>query len=78
MARGHRHGNDVYTTINAKAQKVALDALAGQCGAAVALNPRTGATLVMASSPTYNPNLIEKEFVKIGPPRPRAAAPRRS
>ncbi len=59
-------GNDVYTTINAKAQKVALDALAGQCGAAVALNPRTGATLVMASSPTYNPNLIEKDFVKIG------------
>ena len=40
-------GNDVYTTINAKAQKVALDALAGQCGAAVALNPRTGATLVI-------------------------------
>ena len=59
-------GNDVYTTINAKAQKVALDALAGQCGAAVALNPRTGATLVMASSPTYNPNLVEKDFVKIG------------
>ncbi len=59
-------GNDVYTTINAKAQKVALDALKGQCGAAVALNPRTGATLVMASSPTYDPNLVEKDFVKIG------------
>ena len=58
-------GNDVYTTINAKAQKVALDALKGQCGAAVALNPRTGATLVMASSPTYNPNLVEKDFTKI-------------
>ncbi len=59
-------GNDVYTTLNAKAQRVALDALKGQCGAAVAINPRTGATLVMASSPTYDPNLVEKDFVKIG------------
>jgi peptidoglycan glycosyltransferase len=59
-------GNDVYTTINAKAQQVALDALKGQCGAAVALNPKTGATLVMASTPTYNPNLVEKNFTKIG------------
>lgn len=59
-------GNDVYTTLNARAQQVALDALKGQCGAAVALNPRTGAVLVMASSPTYNPNLVEQNFTKIG------------
>ena len=58
-------GNDVYTTLNAKAQRVALDALKGQCGAAVVLNPRTGATLVMASSPTYDPNLVEQNFTKI-------------
>jgi peptidoglycan glycosyltransferase len=31
------------------------------CGAAVALNPKTGAVLAMASAPTYNPNLVETE-----------------
>jgi peptidoglycan glycosyltransferase len=33
--------------------------LRGKCGAAVVLNPKTGAVYVMASSPTYNPNKIE-------------------
>ena len=33
--------------------------LQGKCGAAVVLNPKTGAVYVMASSPGYNPNLIE-------------------
>jgi peptidoglycan glycosyltransferase len=39
--------------------------LAGKCGAAVALDPRTGAVLVMASRPTYDPNLVEKNFEAI-------------
>ena len=34
--------------------------LAGKCGAAVALNPQTGEVYAMASSPTYDPNLVEK------------------
>ena len=32
---------------------------AGKCGAAVVLNPKTGAVYVMASSPSYDPNQIE-------------------
>jgi peptidoglycan glycosyltransferase len=40
-------------------QKIAETALAGKCGAAVMLNPKTGAVYVMASSPTYDPNKIE-------------------
>ena len=32
--------------------------LAGRCGAVVAMNPKTGAIYALASSPTYNPNLI--------------------
>jgi peptidoglycan glycosyltransferase len=55
-------GNDVILTLRPRAQKVAMEALAGQCGAAVALEPKTGKVLVMASSPTYDPNLIERNF----------------
>jgi penicillin-binding protein A len=52
-------GNDVHLTLNVRAQTVAQDALRGACGAAVALDPKTGAVLAMASTPTYNPNLVE-------------------
>jgi peptidoglycan glycosyltransferase len=55
-------GNDLFLTLRPRAQKVAMQALAGQCGAAVALEPKTGKVLVMASSPSYDPNLIEKNF----------------
>ncbi len=57
-----RRGNDVVTTIDPPAQRTALNALLGKCGAAVALDVRTGRLLVMASSPTYDPNLIETNF----------------
>jgi penicillin-binding protein A len=58
-------GNDVVTTIYLDAQQVAADALAGQCGAVVALDPRTGKVLVMASSPSFDPNLAEERFGQI-------------
>ena len=51
-----REGNDVYTTLDPAAQRVANSALAGHEGAVVALEPRSGAVTVMASSPGYNPN----------------------
>jgi penicillin-binding protein A len=60
-----QQGNDVVTTIDARAQKVAMDALAGKCGAAVALEPATGRVLVMASQPSYDPNLVETRFNSI-------------
>jgi peptidoglycan glycosyltransferase len=49
-------GNDVYTTLDPKAQQAAEQGLAGRVGSVVALNPRTGAVLAMYSNPTYNPN----------------------
>ena len=58
-------GNNLVLTIDSKAQQAALDALDGNCGAVVALDPRTGAVLVMASSPSYNPNLVERHFSAI-------------
>jgi peptidoglycan glycosyltransferase len=57
-------GNNVVLTIDVQAQKVAESLLRGQCGAAVALDPRTGAILAMASSPGYDPTLIENNFAK--------------
>ena len=58
-------GNDVVTTVDLDAQQVAVDALAGQCGAVVALDPRTGKVRVMASSPSFDPNLVEERFGQI-------------
>jgi peptidoglycan glycosyltransferase len=55
-------GNSVHLSLAPGAQWVALKALASNCGAAVALDPRTGKVLVLASSPTYNPNLVESDF----------------
>jgi peptidoglycan glycosyltransferase len=59
------NGNDLILTLRPRAQRIALDALAGQCGAAVALEPKTGRVLVMASSPTYDPNLVERNFARV-------------
>ena len=47
-------GNDVTLTINSTIQQAAQDALAGNVGACVVLDPETGAVLAMASSPTYD------------------------
>ena len=60
-----RQGNDVVTTIDVAAQKTAMEALAGKCGSAVALDPRDGRVLAIASTPTYDPNLAEKNFGQI-------------
>jgi peptidoglycan glycosyltransferase len=55
------HGDDLQLTIRPKAQRLAQQLLGDQCGAVVALNPKTGAIYVMASAPTYDPNLIESQ-----------------
>ncbi|HTX32990.1 MAG TPA: penicillin-binding protein 2 [Solirubrobacteraceae bacterium] len=51
-----RTGDDVYTTLDPKAQRAAMEALGSQEGSVVALNPRNGAVLVMYSNPSYNDN----------------------
>jgi penicillin-binding protein A len=60
-----QQGNDVVTTINARAQQIAMQALSGKCGAAVALEPSTGRVFVLASQPSYDPNLVEGNFNQI-------------
>ncbi|HYI75550.1 MAG TPA: penicillin-binding protein 2 [Gaiellaceae bacterium] len=58
-------GNDVVTTLDLDAQEVANEALGRNCGAVVALDPRSGRLLVMASSPGFDPNLVEEDFGQI-------------
>ena len=60
-----REGDDVRTALDPKAQQLALDGIAkvGSSGAAVALDPRSGAIKVMASTPTYDPNTIADKGV---------------
>ena len=62
---GTIEGNDLVLTLNPKAQRAALEALGTRCGAVVALEVRTGKVRVMASSPTYDPNLVEGHFNRV-------------
>lgn len=51
-------GGSVYLTLDLKLQEVAEKALQGKVGAVVAVDPRNGAVRVLASSPTYDPNVF--------------------
>jgi len=53
-------GNSLQLTIRPGVQRLAQQLLGNRCGAVVAMNPHTGAVYVMASTPTYDPNLIDK------------------
>jgi penicillin-binding protein A len=74
-------GNSLVLTIRSKAQRLAESLLSGTCGAAVVLNPKTGAVEVMASTPGFDPNLIEQPdgYAKVqetkSPCPPEAASP---
>jgi penicillin-binding protein A len=48
-------GDNVVTNLDPRAQRVALDALAGRRGSVVAIEPATGKVRVMASTPGYDP-----------------------
>jgi peptidoglycan glycosyltransferase len=54
-------GSKIVTTLDPRAQKVAEEALAGHQGAVVALEPRSGAVTVMASTPGFDPNALSTQ-----------------
>jgi peptidoglycan glycosyltransferase len=61
-----QEGNDVVTSIDPGAQRLALAELEEQgLGAVVALDPKTGAVQVMASNAPYDPNRVPYEFSKL-------------
>lgn len=51
-----KNGKDIKLTIDSDAQKIAFDSLGGKAGSTVATSPKTGDLLVLASSPSYDPN----------------------
>ncbi|MGW3243317.1 peptidoglycan D,D-transpeptidase FtsI family protein [Streptomyces sp. NPDC001070] len=51
-----KQGGDVVTTLNAKAQRAAFQGLGNKKGAVAAIDPRTGAILALASTPSYDPS----------------------
>ena len=58
LANRKPQGGAVRLTLNADAQIAAMKALNGRTGAVVALDPKTGAILALASSPSFDPNLL--------------------
>jgi len=72
-------GCDIYLTIDTQAQRIATLALRGHCGAVVALDPRSGAIKVLASAPTYDPEMLKSpelyEIFSTGPYSPELNRP---
>ena len=55
-------GDNVVTTLNAKLQQVAYNALGDYRGAVVVMDPKTGAVLVSVSKPDFDPNTVEADW----------------
>ena len=51
-------GGAIRLTIDPAAQEAAVKALKGRTGAVVAIDPKTGAIIALASSPSFDPNLL--------------------
>ena len=62
-----QQGGSVTLTLNAAAQQAAYSGLSGKTGAVVAIEPKTGRILAMASRPSYDPNqLASHDTEKVG------------
>lgn len=62
LDREAKAGTDLHLSIDRKAQQLAEELLRGKAGSVVAIEPKTGEILVMASAPNWNPGtLVGKE-----------------
>lgn len=57
-----QRGADLHVTIDTRVQKAAMTGLGDRIGAVVALDPRTGEVLALASSPSYDPNSLAADW----------------
>lgn len=60
-----QEGSDVVTTLDAGAQRAAVEGLGGREGSVVAIEPSTGAVRAMVSVPGFDPNLIPTQISEI-------------
>ncbi len=60
-----KQGANVQLSIDSRVQRVAQEQLAGKVGAVVALNPKTGQIIAMASSPTFDNQTILTDYPSI-------------
>lgn len=51
-------GEKLYLSLDIRLQKIAYETLKGKRGAVVVMDPRNGEVLVMASTPSFDPNLF--------------------
>lgn len=54
-----QEGSTVQSSLDPEAQRIAYEALAGQKGSVVAMDPSTGEIKVMVSNPPYDPNEVQ-------------------
>lgn len=59
-----RRGATVITTIDPDLQRIAVKALRGRPGAVAAIDPRTGEVLVLATTPSYDPDELSSHSGK--------------
>jgi penicillin-binding protein 2 len=57
-SKNQKKGRDITLTIDAKLQAYTADCLEGKRASAVAMDPKTGEVLAMASSPSFDPNVF--------------------
>jgi penicillin-binding protein 2 len=67
-------GRDLLLTLDAEVQRAAESGLDGRRGSVVAIDPRTGGVLALASTPTFDPNpfgrgLTQREFAALNSDR---------
>src|ERR687889_389413 len=65
---GPQPGNNVILTLDPELQRMAYEELSGSVtgrGAVVALNPKSGEILALASSPSFDPNNIDQSFPEL-------------
>lgn len=60
-----RAGNDVVLTIDSRLQQVAYEGLKGKVGAAVAIEPKTGAVRALVSQPSFDANGLDDQWDEI-------------
>ena len=51
-------GKNITLSLDVRLQKVATDAMKGESGAVIVMNPKTGGILALASFPDFDPNLF--------------------